>query len=63
MRDGVLTHYRFGRALSVAPAPDRVMVKRIRDYYDDRYGLDAELLRVPEAALPEKSFETIACLN
>jgi formylmethanofuran dehydrogenase subunit A len=61
--DGVLTHYRFGRALSVAPAPDRAMVERISDYYDDRYGLDAELLRVSEAALPEKSFETIACLN
>jgi len=61
--DGALTHYRFGRALTVAPAPDRTMIKRIGDYYDERYGLDADLLRVPEAALPERFFETVACLN
>ena len=61
--DGALTHYRFGRALTVAPAPDRTMIKRIGDYYEERYGLDADLLRVPEAALPERFFETVACLN
>jgi formylmethanofuran dehydrogenase subunit A len=61
--DGTLAHYRFGRALNVAPTPDRAMTKRIGDYYDERYGLDAELLHVPEAALPENSFETVACLN
>jgi formylmethanofuran dehydrogenase subunit A len=62
-RDGTLTHYRFGRAFSVATAPDRAMDKRISDYYDERYGLDAKLLCVPETALPEKSFEPVACLN
>jgi formylmethanofuran dehydrogenase subunit A len=63
VRDGVLTHYRFGRALRVSPAPDGAMVKRIGDYYDQRYGLDAELLSVPEAALPREPFETVACLS
>ena len=39
------------------------MVKRIGDYYDRRYGLDADLLSVPEAALPREPFETVACLR
>ena len=46
--DGELTHYRFGRALRVAPEPDAAMVKRLADYYDRRYGLDANLPSVPE---------------
>lgn len=62
VRDGELTHYRFGRALRVAPEPDAAMVKRLADYYDRRYGLDANLLSVPEAALPREPFETVACL-
>ncbi len=63
VRDGELTHYRFGRALRVAPEPDSAMRKRIGEYYDRRYGLDADLLSVPEAALPREPFETVACLN
>jgi len=62
VRDGELTHYRFGRALRVAPEPDAAMVKRLANYYDRRYGLDANLLSVPEAALPREPFETVACL-
>jgi formylmethanofuran dehydrogenase subunit A len=63
VRDGVLTHYRFGRALHVAPEPDAAMTRRVADYYDSRYGLDARLLSVPETALPREPFETVACLS
>jgi formylmethanofuran dehydrogenase subunit A len=62
VRDGELTHYRFGRALRVAPETDAAMTRRLGDYYDRRYGLDANLLSVPEAALPREPFETVACL-
>ncbi len=61
VRDGALTHYRFGRALRVSPQPDAAMTRRVAEYYDARYGLDAELLSVPEAALPREPFETVAC--
>lgn len=61
VRDGELTHYRFGRALRLAPEPDAAMTRRLSDYYDSRYGLDAGLLSVPEAALPREPFETVAC--
>jgi formylmethanofuran dehydrogenase subunit A len=62
VRDGELTHYRYGRALRVSPQPDAAMVKRLSDYYDRRYGLDPGLLSVPEASLPREPFETVACL-
>jgi len=63
VQDGELSHYRFGRALRVAPDLDASMVRRLADYYDRRYGLDIGLLSVPKAALPREPFETVACLN
>jgi formylmethanofuran dehydrogenase subunit A len=63
VRDGELTHFRFGRALHVAPEIDAAMATRLDDYYQSRYGLDAGLLSVPEAALPNDSLETVACLS
>jgi formylmethanofuran dehydrogenase subunit A len=63
VREGVLTHYRFGRALRVLPEPDAAMTRRLAAYYDSRYGLDAGLLSVPETALPRETFETVACLS
>ena len=63
VRDGELTHYRFGQALRVAPEVDGAMTKRLSDYYDRRYGLDSSLLSVPETALPREPFETVACLG
>ena len=63
MRDGELTHYRFGHALRLAAEPDAAMTRRVSDYYDRRYGLDAELLGVPESSLPREPFETVACLT
>jgi formylmethanofuran dehydrogenase subunit A len=63
VRDGELTHYRFGRALHVAPDLEMATVRRLGDYYDRRYGLDADLLRVPESTLPRNSLETVACLS
>ena len=63
VRDGELTHYRFGRALRLAAEPDAAMTRRVSNYYDRRYGLDAELLDVPESSLPREPFETVACLT
>jgi formylmethanofuran dehydrogenase subunit A len=63
VREGELTHYRFGRALHVAPDVEMATARRLGDYYDRRYGLDADLLRVPESALARNSLETVACLS
>jgi formylmethanofuran dehydrogenase subunit A len=63
VRDGEVTHYRWGRALTVAPGHDRVIERRMRDYYSERYGLPAEVMAgVPAAAIGRPDpFEQVPC--
>jgi formylmethanofuran dehydrogenase subunit A len=63
VRDGEVTHYRWGRALTVAPGHDRAIERRMRDYYSERYGLPAEVLAgVPAAAIGRPDpFEQVPC--
>ena len=51
VRDGQVTHHRFGRALAVAPPRDRAIDRRMKDYYEERYGLSDEFVKVPDYAL------------
>jgi formylmethanofuran dehydrogenase subunit A len=64
VRDGSITCCRFGRALTVQPKRDRAIVRRMRAYYEERYGLALEFLKVPEQALgrPEP-FELVPCAS
>ena len=62
VRDGAVTRYRFGRALHVTPAIDPGMERRMSAYYDARYGLSSDFMRVPEGAIPRpQPFEAVAC--
>jgi formylmethanofuran dehydrogenase subunit A len=64
VRDGEVTQIRFGRALHVTPTVDASMRRRMTDYYDARYGLPSDFMRVPEGAIARpQPFETIACLS
>ena len=62
VRDGQVTRYRWGRALTVAPGHDRAIERRMQDYYSDRYGLPADIMTVPATAIgrPEP-FEAVPC--
>lgn len=62
VRDGKVTHYRWGRALAVAPSRDRAADRRMKEYYEERYGLSDCFLKVPDHALgrPEP-FEFVPC--
>jgi formylmethanofuran dehydrogenase subunit A len=64
VRDGALLHYPYGRTLSVHTEHERAIEGRMRDYYEERYGLSPDFITVADAAIgrPE-SFETIPCLN
>jgi len=64
VRDGVVTHYRWGRALTVRPERDRAIDRRMTDYYENRYGLSDALLKVPEHAVgrPEP-FRLVPCVR
>jgi formylmethanofuran dehydrogenase subunit A len=51
VRDGVVTHYRWGRALTVRPERDRAIDARMTRYYEERFGVSDALLKVPEHAI------------
>jgi formylmethanofuran dehydrogenase subunit A len=64
VRDGNITRCRFGRALTVKPERDRAIDRRMRRYYEERYGLGLDFLQVPEHAIgrPEP-FEFVPCVS
>ena len=62
VRDGAVTHYRFGRTLQVTPEVEAAMQRRMTQYYDARYGLPADFMSVPEGVLNRpQPFEIVAC--
>jgi formylmethanofuran dehydrogenase subunit A len=64
VRDGRVTHYRWGRALTVQPERDHSIDRRMKTYYDGRYGLSDEFIKVPEHALSRpEPFERVPCLR
>lgn len=64
VRDGEVTRYRYGRALNVAPDVEASMRRRMDEYYDARYGLPSDFMRVPEEAVGRPHpFEAVACAN
>jgi hypothetical protein len=48
--------------LQVSPLVEAQMQRRMERYYDERYGLSPDFLRVPEGAIPRtQPFESVAC--
>ena len=64
VRDRSVIHSSFGRALAITPERDRAIERRMRTYYEERYGLALEFLKVPEHALgrPEP-LEFVPCAS
>jgi len=62
VRDGMPTQRGFGRALAIEPGRDRAIDRRMKAYYDSRYGLSDDLIKVPDHAIggPEP-FELVPC--
>jgi formylmethanofuran dehydrogenase subunit A len=62
VRDGMPTQHSYGRALMVKPERDLAIDRRLKTYYDERYGLSDDLIKVPGHAIgrPEP-FELISC--
>ena len=62
IRDGRVTHYRFGRALKVSPSYDSGIDRRLSRYYDDVYGISSDMFKVPAEVLGrENPFGEVAC--
>jgi formylmethanofuran dehydrogenase subunit A len=64
VRDGALLDYPYGRTLTVHIERERAIERRMRDYYEERYGLSPDFMTVADAAVGRaESFETIPCLS
>lgn len=62
VQDGVVTHYRWGRALRLNPPSDKGLVKRMQAYHEDRYGLSLDWFTFPDSAISrENPFAEVAC--
>jgi formylmethanofuran dehydrogenase subunit A len=64
VRDGRPTRHVFGRAFMVEPERDRAIDRRLKAYYDERYGISDDLIKVPDHAIgrPEP-FELVSCAH
>ncbi len=62
VRDGEVTEYRWGRSLHVRPGSDRAIDRRLNEYYESRYGLSPDVVKVRDGAIgrPEP-FELVPC--
>jgi formylmethanofuran dehydrogenase subunit A len=64
VRDGRVINYRWGRALTVRPERSSAIDRRMRAYYEDRYGLSDEFVKVPEHALGRREpFALVPCVS
>ena len=62
VRDGHVTHYRWGKALKVNPSYDKAIDRRLAGYYDHHFGNSRDLFAVNENLLPRAgTFREIAC--
>jgi formylmethanofuran dehydrogenase subunit A len=64
VRDGAVLDHPFGRTFRSQPDYERAINARMRDYYEERYGISPDLMTVSDAAIgrPEP-FEIVPCLN
>jgi formylmethanofuran dehydrogenase subunit A len=62
VHEGKALRHSFGRTLDVRPGSERAIVRRMRDYYDSRYGLSPDFFSVPETAIGRPNpFEAVPC--
>jgi formylmethanofuran dehydrogenase subunit A len=62
VRDGRVTHYRWGKALKVNPGYDKAIDRRLAGYYDHHFGNSRDLFTVKEHLLPRaEAFREVAC--
>ncbi|MHA6687089.1 formylmethanofuran dehydrogenase subunit A [Mesorhizobium sp. A556] len=62
VKDGEVTHYRWGKALRLNPPPDKAMVRRLDAYHQSRYGLSLDWFDFPDSAIArENPFGEVSC--
>ncbi|VTZ26288.1 Formyltransferase/hydrolase complex Fhc subunit A [Methylocella tundrae] len=62
VRDGRVSHYRWGKTLKVNPGYDKAINRRLSAYYERHYGISHNMFAVPAHILPRTDpFKEVAC--
>lgn len=62
VRDGTVTSWRWGKALRLKPETDKVMVRRLDAYTQERYGLSLDSFVFPDSAIEcDEPFGEVPC--
>lgn len=62
VRDGEVTHYRFGKTLRVSPPSDKAIKLKLEDYYQQHYGLSMDWFNFSDQAINrEDPFGEVQC--
>jgi formylmethanofuran dehydrogenase subunit A len=62
VRDGRVSHYRWGKALKVNPGYDQAIDRRLATYYDRHFGTSRDLFAIKEHLLPHsEAFREVRC--
>ena len=62
MRDGRVSHYRWGKALKVNPGYDKAIDRQLATYYDRHFGTSRDLFAIKEHLLPHsEAFREVRC--
>jgi formylmethanofuran dehydrogenase subunit A len=62
VKDGEITHYRWGKALRLNPPTDRAMVRRLEDFHQRHYGMSLDWFAFPDSAIQrETPFGDVSC--
>ncbi|WP_274628887.1 formylmethanofuran dehydrogenase subunit A [Arvimicrobium flavum] len=60
--NGEVKHYRWGKALRLDPPKDAAIVRRLDDYYRERYGLSIDWFTFPDTAIERhEPFGEVRC--
>ena len=62
VKDGEISHYRWGRALRLNPPPDAAIARTMKAYHEERYGLSLDWFTFPDAAIArDEPFREVPC--
>ncbi|CAN7641501.1 formylmethanofuran dehydrogenase subunit A [Phyllobacterium sp. LjRoot231] len=62
VKNGKVTHYRWGKTLRLSPPPDKAMVKHMQTYHEERYGLSLDWFTFPDSAIQrDEPFAEVSC--
>ncbi|MHC1551446.1 formylmethanofuran dehydrogenase subunit A [Phyllobacterium sp. K27] len=62
VKNGKVTNYRWGKTLRLNPPPDKAIVKRMKAYHEERYGLPLDWFTFPDSSIQrDEPFGEVPC--